>query len=112
MWDLACIHAAARATVIYIRERDGSFTMYRRRDGESPRARLARLMSGADLDGKANAIPPADAPTWVALVTADLSLPPGSVGYVLDPRAGSGIEVLAAGDLVADLTNFAEVRSR
>lgn len=112
MWDLACIHAAARATVIYIRERDGSFTMYRRRDGETPRARLARVMSGADPDGKASTIPPADAPTWVALVAADLSLPPGSVGYVLDPRTAAGVEVLGAADLVADLANFTEVRSR
>jgi hypothetical protein len=69
-------------------------------------------MSGSDPDGKASTIPPADAPTWVALVAADLSLPPGSVGYVLDPRGAAGIEVLAAADLVADLANFAEVRSR
>ncbi|MBV8756728.1 MAG: hypothetical protein JO257_05625, partial [Deltaproteobacteria bacterium] len=56
LWDVACIHAAARANTVYIRERDGGFTMYRRRDGESARARLARLMSGADHDGKARVI--------------------------------------------------------
>jgi hypothetical protein len=106
MWDLACIHAAARAVVVYIRERDGGFTMYRRREGESARARLARVMSGADNDGKANQIPAADAPTWVALVTGDLALPAGSTGYVLDPRAMSGVEVLAAADLLTDLAIF------
>ena len=51
MWDVACIHAAARANTIYIRERDGSFTTYRRRDNETKHARLGRLMSGAADDG-------------------------------------------------------------
>jgi hypothetical protein len=112
MWDLACIHAAARAVVVYIRERDGGFTMYRRREAETPRARLARLMSGADNDGRANQIPAADAPTWVALVTGDLALPKGSTGYVLDPRTASGVEVLAASDLIAELKSSTELRSR
>jgi hypothetical protein len=113
MWDVACIHAAARANTVYIRERDGGYTMYRRRDGESARARLARLMSGADHDGKANAVPTADAPTWVALIEVprELSLAAGSTGYVLDPRAASGVEVLAAADLVAELKSFTDLRS-
>ena len=73
---------------------------------------LATAPGAAMLSDDAATIPPADAPTWVALVAADLSLPPGSVGYVLDPRGAAGVEVLAAADLVADLANFAEVRSR
>ena len=111
MWDVACVHAAARANTVYIRERDGGFTMYRRRDGESARARLARLMSGADNDGKAAAIPTAEAPTWVALITGDLAVGPGSIGYVLDPRAASGVEVLAAADLISELKSFTDLRS-
>jgi hypothetical protein len=63
-------------------------------------------MSGADPVGKGSSIPPADAPTWVALVQGGLALPPGSIGYVLDPRAASGVEVLAAADLVGDLAIF------
>ncbi len=106
LWDVACVHAAARANTVYIRERDGGFTMYRRRDGESARARLARLMSGADHDGKARAIPPADAPTWVALVRADLPLPAGSTGYVLDPRTASGVAVVGVGDLLSELKSI------
>jgi hypothetical protein len=103
MWDLACIHAAARGNVIYIRERDGSFTTYRRRDTESKVMRLARLMSGTNDDGKLAAIPIADAPTWFSLVTA-LPLPAGSVGYALDPQGvGHDVTVLAAGDLIAEL---------
>jgi hypothetical protein len=106
MWDLACIHAAARATVVYIREREGGFTMYRRRDGESAPARLARLTSGGDNDGRANQIPAADAPTWVALMAGNLPLPAGSTGYVLDPRTASGVDLRAAADLLTDLAIF------
>lgn len=103
LWDLACIHAAARGNVIYIRERDGSFTTYRRRDTESKVMRLARLMSGTNDDGKLAAIPVADAPTWFGLVTA-MRMPRGSVGYALDPQGlGSEVTVLAAGDLIAEL---------
>src|SRR5690606_25022607 len=46
MWDLATIHAAARCNVVYVRERDGAFTLYRRRDHETRMTRLARLVSG------------------------------------------------------------------
>ena len=103
LWDIACIHAAARANVIYVRERDGTFTMYRRRDNETKIARLGRLMSGGGDDGKLVAIPKADAPTWFALETG-FAMPLGSTGYALD---GSGlppdVERIAAGDLVAEL---------
>lgn len=104
LWDVACIHAAARANVVYIRERDGTFTLYRRRDNETKVARLSRIMSGSADDGRVNAIPAADAPTWFALMSG-LPLPRGSVGYALDVRGlpASGIEHLAAGDLIAEL---------
>ncbi|HEY5924136.1 MAG TPA: MXAN_6230/SCO0854 family RING domain-containing protein, partial [Kofleriaceae bacterium] len=103
LWDLACIHAAARANVIYIRERDGQFTTYRRRDNESKVTRLSRLMSGAADDGRVSAVPAANAPTWFALVNP-MALPTGSTGYVLDARGmGSEVEQLSAADLVAEL---------
>src|SRR5207244_2467948 len=72
MWDLACIHAAARANVIYVRERDATFTMYRRRDSERPLARLARLLSGTADSFRVGAIAKSEAPTFVALVTGDV----------------------------------------
>ena len=46
MWDLATIHAAARANLIYVRERDGSYTAYRRRDSRPVAARP--LLSGGN----------------------------------------------------------------
>jgi hypothetical protein len=104
MWDVACIHAAARANTIYIRERDGSFTTYKHRDSETKLVRLGRLMSGGADDGRLAAIPAADAPTWFALMTG-MPLPKGSSGYALDARGlpTDGIDLRAAGDLVSML---------
>ncbi|NVB84490.1 MAG: hypothetical protein HOV81_39310 [Kofleriaceae bacterium] len=104
MWDVACIHAASRANTIYIRERDGSFTIYRHRDNENKLVRLGRLMSGGADDGRLATIPPADAPTWFALLRG-MPLPRGSAGYALDVRGlpSSGVDLRAAGDLVAML---------
>jgi hypothetical protein len=104
MWDVACIHAAARANTIYIRERDGSFTTYRRRDTETKYARLGRLMSGAAEDGKVAAIPSADAPTWFALMSG-MPLPKGSQGYALDARGlAPGSDLVSAADLISELS--------
>lgn len=103
LWDVACIHAAARANIIYIRERDNSFTTYRRRDNESKVARLGRIMSGAADDGRVTAIPSADAPTWFALMTG-MPLPRASSGYALDGRGlAQGTERVSARALVAEL---------
>jgi len=78
LFDLAALHAAARANVIYVRERDGTFTTYRRRDGESPRARLERLSSGAADSYRLLAVPAGDAPILAAVTRVDFTLPAGS----------------------------------
>jgi hypothetical protein len=103
LWDVACIHAASRANLVYVRERDGSITQYRRRDGETTVGRLARLLADVDDDGKLAAIPPANAPTWFALLDDTIALPKGSEGYFLDARVASGVTRLAASDLIAQL---------
>ncbi|HTR53184.1 MAG TPA: RING finger family 4 domain-containing protein [Kofleriaceae bacterium] len=77
-FDLAALHAAARANVIYVRERDGTFTTYRRRDGESHRARLARLASGTADSDRLLAVPAADAPMLAVVARLDFALPAGS----------------------------------
>ena len=49
-------------------------------------------------------VTPANAPTWFALLRDDLELPPGSAGYVLDPRAaGDGVDRMSAAALVGEL---------
>ncbi|MDB4963061.1 MAG: hypothetical protein JWP01_3060 [Myxococcales bacterium] len=103
LWDVACIHAASRANLVYVRERDGSITQYRRREGETTVARLGRLHGATDNEGTLPAIPPANAPTWFALLDDTLALPTGSEGYFLDARTATGVTRLAASDLVAQL---------
>ena len=104
LWDVACIHAASRANLVYVRERDGSITQYRRRDGETTVGRLARLLADLDDDGKLTTIPLANAPTWFALLDDTLTIPAGSEGYILDARkTAPSVTRLAAADLVAQL---------
>ncbi len=102
LWDVATIHAAARANTIYVRDAAG-VTMFRRRDNENPTARLGRLLAG-EHDGVSK-IPPTNAPTWFALLREDLAFPRGSEGYLLDPRgsAADGVTRLSAADLVGQL---------
>jgi hypothetical protein len=104
LWDIAAIHAVARGNIVYVRDRSRGFAVYRRRDKEQALARLARLHAGDDPDGALDELPPANAPTWFALLDDDLELPAGSTGYVLDARPGrDGIERLSAADLVGEL---------
>jgi len=104
LWDIAAIHATARANIVYVRERSGALAVYRRRDSESTLARLARLHAGSDADAVLDQLPPANAPTWFALLRDDLELPPGSTGYVLAGRAAAdGVDRLSATDLVSEL---------
>jgi hypothetical protein len=104
LWDLATIHAVARANIVYVRDRSGAIAVYRRRDKEQALARLARLYAGNDPDGVLAELPPANAPTWFALWHDDLDLPAGSSGYALVCRsANEGIEHLSATDLLVDL---------
>ncbi len=104
LWDVAAIHAAARANVIYVRELDGAITTIRRRDHETSMERLARIHGAPDQDSQLGRIPLADAPTFVALLTDDLVLPKHSAGYILDARGSLvGMTRLTAADLIAEL---------
>ena len=105
LWDVACIHAIARANLVYVRERSGAITQYRRRDGESTATRLARIAAEHGDDGTLAAIAPAEAPTWFAVLRDDLVIPKGSAGYALDRRSShiEGVTFLSAGDLVSEL---------
>lgn len=101
LWDIAAIHAVARANILYVREA-GAIASYRRRDGEQALARLARVHAGDDPDELLAALPPANAPTWFALLRVDVALPPGSAGYALEP-SDDKLDHVTAGDLLSDL---------
>jgi hypothetical protein len=104
LWDLACVHATARANVVYVREGNGEVTVYRRRDGESVVARLGRL-STSEHDGVIAGIPSVEAPTWFAILRDDLAIPHGSAGFILDARsAPPSFTRVDAADLVAQLS--------
>jgi hypothetical protein len=104
LWDIAAVHAVARANIVYVRDRTGAIAAYRRRDHEQVLARLARVHAGDDPDGMIDELPPADAPTWFALLRDDLALPAGSTGYVLDPRSTNlHVDRVSAADLLGDL---------
>jgi hypothetical protein len=91
VWETATIHAAARANVVYVRERDATFTIYRRRDGEPPITRLRRLLAGEADSFRLSAVPTADAPTLAILAVPDQVLPEGS----MSPTPSELLEVLA-----------------
>jgi hypothetical protein len=104
LWDIAAIHAVARANIVYVRDRTGAIAAYRRRDHEQVLGRLARLHAGDDPDAMIDELPPADAPTWFALLRDDLALPVGSTGYVLDPRSAlAQVDRMSAADLLGDV---------
>jgi hypothetical protein len=101
IWELATIHAAARANIVYVRSGAGELATYSTRDGESALRRLGRIHAG-EHDGLRSKIPPAQAPTWVALVHGDVPLPSGSEGYIHDGDPGA-IRRLDVASLIADL---------
>ncbi len=105
LWDVAAIHAASRANVIYVRERDGTVSTVRRREAETTLQRLLRIYDNPDHDSQLSRIPHADAPTLIALMRDDdLAIPKNSAGYILDARASHpDLTRLAAADLIAEL---------
>ena len=82
MYDLALLHAAARAERVWLRAADGSVGVIRRAAGEDAAAFLARLERGPGEPARlADAL--AHGPVLAALVHGDLELPDGSTAYAL-----------------------------
>lgn len=82
MYDLALLHAAARAERVWLRARDGSAVRLRRGPGEDAATFLARLTTDAG-EPAALADALAGGPVLAALVHGDLDLPDGSIAYAL-----------------------------
>jgi hypothetical protein len=96
MWTLACVHAVARTNSIYVRERDGLISMYRRREGESLAQRFARVHAGKADDGTLAILPAANAPTWLAVAALDLEIPRGSEYYLPDRQEHLVAQLISA----------------
>ncbi|MCP3097878.1 hypothetical protein LZ198_03200 [Myxococcus sp. K15C18031901] len=104
LWELACLHAAARSRTVHVRRRDGTVSVLNRAPGEETAAFLRRLR-GIQADATRQAFSPGTAPTFFAGLTDPPALPAGSEGYALRFQHTSAEEVarLAAGDLVSAL---------
>lgn len=103
MWELATIHAAARAREVLVRDSRGALCRYRRRSAEADAAFYRRLVARGPGDGPGE--PPArDATAFAALVRADLALPAACEVYSLHPDDVPATAVRRqAGELVAML---------
>jgi hypothetical protein len=105
LWELACLHAAARTPEVHARWRDRSVTVFRRREDEDPHAFSRRLAYLDAPDAERVALDEASEPVLAALLRDDIPLPKESNAYVLDWRTLSAAEVsrLTASDLLAAL---------
>ena len=104
LWELACLHAAARTRTVHVRRRDGSVAVLTRAPDEDTGAFLRRLRKLEDAR-EAPRLELGRAPTFFAGLSDEASLPEGSEGYALRFRHTDAGQVkrLAAGDLVAAL---------
>jgi hypothetical protein len=102
MYDLALLHAAARARRVWLRAHDGSVVLHRRAPAEDAATFLARLRSRdagepADLANLLHGLD--DGPIFAALFRGDIDLPAGSVVYALFRERVTA--PIAAADLLA-----------
>ena len=104
LWELACLHAAARTRTVHVRRRDGHVAVLTRAPDEDAGRFLRRLRRLEE----AREVPRLElgtAPTFFAGLSDEPSLPAGSEGYALRFRHTEADQVkrLAAGDLVSAL---------
>ncbi|TDE51258.1 hypothetical protein E1295_18785 [Nonomuraea mesophila] len=99
LWEVACLHAAARADDVVVRRRDGSLHRYERRPGEDAEEFAARLVARA-------AAPPFEGPPdgtdLAVLVSGDLALPEAQV-HALHSYGLEAARRLDAADLLSVL---------
>ncbi|MFL5349702.1 MAG: MXAN_6230/SCO0854 family RING domain-containing protein [Hyalangium sp.] len=106
LWELACLHAAARTTQVYVRGRDGRAFLYRRASDETVLAFYRRLLERGPFDTKLESVPEGLGPVFLALQRDDLPAPAaGSQGYSLrwQQLSPETVRRMAASELVAEL---------
>ncbi|MFP2930130.1 TerD family protein, partial [Pyxidicoccus sp. 3LG] len=104
LWELACLHAAARSRTVHVRRRDGRVSVLTRAPGEETGSFLRRVLQLEDARDVAR-LELGAAPTFFAGLSDDPSLPDGSEGYALRFRHTDAEKVrrLAAGELLSGL---------
>ncbi|MCP3136313.1 MXAN_6230/SCO0854 family RING domain-containing protein [Pyxidicoccus xibeiensis] len=104
LWELACLHAAARTRTVHVRRRDGRVAVLTRAPDEDTGQFLRRLRRLEDARDVAR-LELGRAPTFFAGLSDDAALPDGSEGYALRFRHTDAGKVrrLTAGDLLSPL---------
>lgn len=104
LFEVAALHAGARAGQVQVRRRDGRVETFARAEGESAATFTDRLIA---LEGAASESDTVtlEGPVFAALVKGDLSLPSGSESYSLRTEMSPEATVtqLEASDLVSAL---------
>lgn len=106
LWELSCLHAAARTPQVYVRQRDGHVSLYRRADKEPVLAFYRRLVRHGPSDAKLQAVPEGLGPVLLSVLGDDLPGPAaGSQGYALrwQQLSPEVVHRVAASDWVAEL---------
>ncbi|WP_224249343.1 MXAN_6230/SCO0854 family RING domain-containing protein [Hyalangium gracile] len=104
LWELACLHAAARTRTVHVRRRNGRVAVLTRAPNEDAGRFLRRLRHLEDAR-EAPRLELGRAPTFFAGLSDEPSLPDGSEGYALRFRhtEAERVQRLAAGELVSAL---------
>jgi hypothetical protein len=104
LWELACLHAAARTRTVHVRRRDGQVAVLTRGPDEDT-SRFLRRLRNLQEARRVSRLELGTVPTFFAGLSDEPSLPEGSEGYALRFRYTEAEQVkrLAAGDLVAAL---------
>lgn len=104
LWELACLHAAARTRKVHVRLRNGQAAVLTRGADEDTSRFFWRLVQLKEAREAAR-LELGTAPTFFAGLSDEPSLPHGSEGYALRFQYTEADQVkrLAAGDLVAAL---------
>lgn len=104
MWELCCLHAAARAATVEVRDR-AAVARFRRRPSETLASFYRRLLDKSDNDGSSARFSEGPQPALFAGLRDDAPLPDGSQAYALrfDALSAARVARLAASDLVTPL---------
>jgi hypothetical protein len=106
LYEVAALHAGARAPEVQVRDRDGGVLVFTRADGESVDAFTARLLAGEGARAS-DQVSLNGGTAFAALLNGDLVLPDGSSVYALRTSLtpSPAVTQLAAADLVSALTH-------
>jgi hypothetical protein len=105
LWEVSCLHAAARAQTVFVRDDAGRVTVFQRRPAEDAHEFFTRLTNLNETDGHEAEPPAAQGPRFVSVWRDDLPIPDQSAVYTLygERLSPERVRRLSASDLLAEL---------